>query len=262
MLHPLITLTTDFGASDHFVGVMKGVISGIAPRARTVDITHQVHAFEVSDGAFTIAQAYRYFPKKTIHVVVVDPGVGSSRRPILAEMAGQYFIAPDNGVLSMIYSREQPKVRHITADRYFLKPVSRTFHGRDIFAPVAAHLAAGLLPSKFGKRIEDFLKLTLDQPNRTGKRAWTGTVLKVDHFGNLITNLHIDQFLDVRTRPFELNIGLEKLSRLALTFSEGNPGELLVIAGSSGFIEVTANQASAAKRLGCGVGSPVELMIY
>jgi S-adenosylmethionine hydrolase len=262
MLHPLITLTTDFGPSDHFVGVMKGVIAGIARQAQVVDITHEVSAFEVSDGAFTIAQAYRYFPKKTIHVVVVDPGVGSARRPILAEMAGQYFIAPDNGVLSMIYSREQPKVRHITADRYFLNPVSRTFHGRDIFAPVAAHLAAGVLPAKFGKPIEDFLKLTLDQPTRTGKRAWTGTVLKVDHFGNLITNLHIDEFLDVRTRPFELNIGLETISRLALTFSEGNQGELFVIAGSSGYIEVTANQSSAAKRLGVGVGSPVELTIY
>jgi S-adenosylmethionine hydrolase len=262
MLHPLITLTTDFGASDHFVGTMKGVIASIARQAQVVDITHGVSAFEVSDGAFTIAQAYRYFPKKTIHVVVVDPGVGSARRPILAEMAGQYFIAPDNGVLSMIYSREQPKVRHIAADRYFLKPVSRTFHGRDIFAPVAAHLAAGVLPAKFGKRIEDFLKLTLDQPSRTGKRAWTGTVLKVDHFGNLITNLHIDTFLDVRTRPFELNIGLEQLTRLALTFSEGNQGELFVIAGSSGFIEVAANQTSAARRLGCGVGSPVELTIF
>jgi S-adenosylmethionine hydrolase len=238
---------------------MKGVIASIARQAQVVDITHEVSAFEVSDGAFTIAQTYRYFPKKTIHVVVVDPGVGSARRPILAEMAGQYFIAPDNGVLSMIYSREEAKVRHITADRYFLKPVSRTFHGRDIFAPVAAHLAAGVLPAKFGKRVDDFLKMTIDQPSRTGKRAWTGTILKVDHFGNLITNLHMDEFLDLRTRPFELNVGLEKLSRLALTFSEGNQGELFVIAGSSGFIEVAANQSSAAKRLGCGVGSPESL---
>lgn len=110
--------------------------------------------------------------------------------------------------------------------------------------------------------MDDFLKMTIDQPSRTGKRAWTGTILKVDHFGNLITNLHMDEFLDLRTRPFELNVGLEKLSRLALTFSEGNQGELFVIAGSSGFIEVAANQSSAAKRLGCGVGSPVELTIY
>src|SRR5271154_4037987 len=124
MQNPLITFTTDFGTSDHFAGTMKGVVLGIAPTARIVDITHEVQQFEVTDGAYTIAQAYRYFPKKTIHVVVVDPGVGSTRRPLLAEMAGQYFIAPDNGVLSMIFARERAKVRHITSDRYFLKPVS------------------------------------------------------------------------------------------------------------------------------------------
>src|SRR3984885_4394381 len=126
----LITLTTDFGTADHFAGTMKGVILGIAPTARIVDISHEVQAFEVTDGAFTIAEVYRYFPKKTIHVVVVDPGVGSTRRPLLAEMAGQYFVAPDNGVLSMIFTREKPKVRHIINERYFLHPVSRTFHGR------------------------------------------------------------------------------------------------------------------------------------
>jgi S-adenosylmethionine hydrolase len=262
MQNPLITLTTDFGTSDHFAGTMKGVILGIAPRSRVVDISHEVHAFEISEAAFVISQTYRYFPPKTIHVIVVDPGVGSARRPILAEMAGQYFIAPDNGVLSMIYPKEQAKVRHITAERYFLQPVSRTFHGRDIFAPVAAHLASGVTPAKFGKRVDDFLKLTLDQPNRTGKRVWTGTVLKVDRFGNLITNLHADQFGDLQTRPFELNAGLEKITRLALTFAECDPGELFVIIGSSGFIEVAVNQASAAKKLGCGVGSPVELTLY
>ena len=241
---------------------MKGVILGISQRARIVDITHEIAAFEVSEAAFVIAQAYRYFPKKTIHVVIVDPGVGSARRPLLAEMAGQYFVAPDNGVLSMIFAREKAKVRHITAEAYFLQPVSRTFHGRDIFAPVAAHLAAGIRPAQFGKRIEDHLRLNLGQPTRTGKRTWTGAILKADRFGNLITNLHIDEFPDVRTRHFELNVGLEKLTRLALTFSEGVPGELLVVVGSTGFIEVAANQASAAKLLGCASGSPVELAIY
>src|SRR5271166_3554614 len=128
----LITLTTDFGLTDHFAGTMKGVVLSIQPSVQIVDITHAVEAFEVADGAFTIAQAYSYFPKRTIHVVVVDPGVGSTRRPLLAEMAGQYFIAPDNGVLSMIFAREPAaKVRHIANDRYFLKPLSRTFHGRD-----------------------------------------------------------------------------------------------------------------------------------
>ena len=262
MLYPLITLTTDFGTADHFVGTMKGVMLGIAPRARLVDITHDVGPFEVSEGAFTIAQAYRYFPKRTIHVVVVDPGVGSTRRPILAEMGGQYFVAPDNGVLSMIFSREKAKVRHITNEKFFLHPLSRTFHGRDVFSPVAAHLALGVAPARFGKLIDDHLRLTLEKPNRTGKRVWTGTVLRVDRFGNLITNLTIEEFPQVKTRPFELNVGLEKVTRLALTFTECEPGELFTLAGSSGYLEVATNQGSAAKKLGCGVGSPVELVLY
>ena len=258
----LITLTTDFGTSDHFAGAMKGVILRIAPTVQIVDITHEVQPFEVTDGAFTIAQAYSYFPKKTVHVIVVDPGVGSTRRPILAEMGGQYFIAPDNGVLSMILVRETAKVRHITNDRYFLKPVSRTFHGRDVFAPVAAHLAAGVPPAKFGKRIEDHLRLNFQQPTRTGKHAWTGIILKVDRFGNLITNLHVDDFPHVKTRAFGLNVGLQTVSRLALTFTECTAGELFVLVGSSGYLEVASNQASAAKALGCGAGSPVELVMY
>src|ERR1700722_1464656 len=145
----LITLTTDFGTTDHFAATMKGVILTIQPGAQIVDITHEVEAFQIPDGAFTIAQAYRYFPEQTIHVIVVDPGVGSTRRPILAEMAGQFFIAPDNGVLSIVFAHEKPKVRHITNQRYFLHPVSRTFHGRDVFAPVAAHLASGVAPARF-----------------------------------------------------------------------------------------------------------------
>jgi hypothetical protein len=260
---PTITLTTDFGLVDHFVGVMKGVILGIAPASRIVDISHGVQAFEINEGAFVIAEAYRYFAKKTIHVIVVDPGVGSERRPILAEIAGQYFIAPDNGILSMIFAREEKKkVRHVSNEKYFLNPVSRTFHGRDIFSPVAAHLAAGVPPARFGKLIENYVKLSIGKPNRTGKRVWTGVVLKVDRFGNLITNLHIDEFPDVRTRRFELNAGLQQISRLAATFSECPPGELFVVSGSSGYLEVAVNQSSAAKLLGITSGSPVELVIY
>jgi|ERR1051326_2177168 S-adenosylmethionine hydrolase len=258
-----ITLTTDFGLADHFAGTMKGVILDIAPRVSIVDITHDVQPFEITEGAFVIAQAYRYFPRKTVHVIVVDPGVGSQRRPILAEMGGQYFVAPDNGVLSMIWNREaKKKVRHVTNDNYFLKPVSRTFHGRDVFAPVAAHLASGIPPARFGKTIDDYVKLAFDQPVRMGKRVWTGMVLKVDRFGNLITNLHIDEFRDVLTRPFELNAGLQQISQLAATFSECAPGELFVLVGSSGYLEVVANQGSAAKLLGVCSGSPVELTLY
>src|SRR5271165_6988726 len=262
MLNPLITFTTDFGTSDHFAATMKAVVLSIAPRAHIVDITHDVTPFEVVEGAYTLAQAYRYFPAKTIHVVVVDPGVGSARRPILAEMAGQFFVAPDNGVLSMVFAREKAKVRHITTEKFMLRPVSRTFHGRDVFSPVAAHLALGVPPSRFGKLIEDYVKLSLGKPTRTGKRVWTGLVLKVDRFGNLITNLHIDEFPEIKNRRFELNAGLQQISRLAETFSECPPGELFVVSGSSGYLEVAANQGSAAKILGVAGGSPVELVIY
>jgi S-adenosylmethionine hydrolase len=259
---PVITLTTDFGLSDHFVGVMKGVILGIQPAAQIVDISHGVQPYQIVDGAFTIAQAYRYFPKKTIHVVVVDPGVGSARRPLLAEMGGQYFVAPDNGVLSMVFAREKPKVRHITNERYFLHPLSRTFHGRDVFSPVAAHLAAGVTPAKFGKRIEDYLRASFDKPEQTGKHKWSGVILKADHFGNLATNFHIDHFPSLRTHAFSLNTGSQAITRLALTYSECAAGELFAIVGSSGYLEVAASQGSAAKALGCSVGSPVELTIY
>jgi len=258
----LITLTTDFGSTDHFVGTMKGVIFGIYPAAQIIDITHEVQAFEIADGAFTIAQAHRYFPKQTIHVVVVDPGVGSTRRPILAEMAGQFFIAPDNGVLSMIFEAQSPKVRHISNQRYFLHPLSRTFHGRDIFAPVAAHLASGVAPAKFGKLIDDSLRLNFHRPTQTGKNAWRGSVLKVDRFGNLITNLHRDDFPNLEVRPFRLLAGRQPVTRLALTFTECAPGDLFVLVGSSGYLEVATNQGSAAKILGCGAGSQVELTIY
>jgi S-adenosylmethionine hydrolase len=258
----IITLTTDFGTADHFAGTMKGVILSICPTAQIVDITHEVQPFEIPDGAFTIAQAYSYFPKKTIHVVVVDPGVGSTRRPLLAETAGHYFIAPDNGVLSMVLEHDKASVRHITNERFFLHPLSRTFHGRDVFAPVAAHLASGIPPARFGKRLDDYLRLDFNKPAHTGKNIWTGAVLKVDRFGNLSTNLHIDEFPGIKTRAFKLAVGVQTISRLALTFTECEPGEIFVIVGSSGYLEVASNQSSAAKTLGCGAGSPVQLTIF
>ncbi len=261
MRRPVITLTTDFGLSDHFAGVMKGVILGICPSAGIVDISHEVGAFALAEGAFLVAQTYRYFPRGTVHVVVVDPGVGTSRRPILVEAAGQRFVAPDNGVLSMVYAREKHKVRWITAEKYFLKPVSRTFHGRDIFAPVAAHLARGIAPATMGKSVGDYMRLHFEKPLRTARRGWTGAVLKIDRFGNLITNFPSEEFSSLEKHPFEMSVGLETVHRLARNYAECGPGELFVIAGSSGYLEVSSSQASAAKMLGCGVGSPVELRI-
>ncbi len=257
-----ITLTTDFGTGDHFVGTMKGVILGISPRARIVDITHEVPPHDINEAAFVIAQAWRYFPKGSIHVVVVDPGVGSARRPILCEAEGQFFIAPDNGVLSMIYDGARHKVRVISNEKLFLKNVSNTFHGRDVFAPAAAHLSKGLAPAKFGRPIQDFLRNFLMKPTRLSRHDWAGVVLKSDRFGNLITNFNIDEFPDVAEHSMELRAGLERINRLARTYAETEMGELFAIVGSSGYIEVVVNQGSAAKRLGVGAGSPVELEIF
>jgi S-adenosyl-L-methionine hydrolase (adenosine-forming) len=262
MLTPILTLTTDFGLSDHYAGTMKGVILGICPRANIVDISHLVSPFEITEGAYLVAQAYRYFPKKTVHVVVVDPGVGTARRPILMEAAGQYFVAPDNGVLSMIYNREKSKIRLISNDKYFHHPVSRTFHGRDIFSPVAAHLATGVPPSRMGKVIEDYFRPAFQKPTRAGKRTWSGRILKIDRFGNIITNFHIEDFPDLEKRNFAMVIGPQETSVLAHTYAETSPGELFLIVGSGGYLEVSVSQGSAAKAIGCESGALAELLLW
>lgn len=263
---PIVTLTTDFGLADHYVGVMKGVILGIAPRAALVDITHEVPPFAVAEGAFQISEAWRHFPKKTVHLVVVDPGVGSLRRPILVEADGHLFVGPDNGVLALIYrgakAAAKVKVRHITNRKLFGPEMSTTFHGRDVFAPVAAHLSKGMKPSLVGKLIEDYLRPASDKPVRTGHRVWQGQVLRVDRFGNLVTNFLASEFPAVQTRPFVMIPGISRVEKLIHHYEEAGIGEVAVIVGSSGYLELSANQASAARILGVGVGAPVELSIY
>jgi hypothetical protein len=258
---PILTLTSDFGLTDHYVAVMKGVILTICPPARIVDISHGVSPFEIAEAAYLIAQAYPWFPPKTVHVVVVDPGVGTARRPILVEAAGQYFVGPDNGVLSMVYSREKSKVRLISNDRYFRKPVSRTFHGRDIFSPVAAHLAAGVPPSRMGKPIQDYLRPSFEKPQRTGKRTWTGRILRIDRFGNIVTNFHESEFPDLDRQNFSIEIGPRQVGVMAHNYAECGPGELFLIVGSSGYLEISVGQGSAAKAIGCETGAPAELTI-
>jgi S-adenosylmethionine hydrolase len=262
MPDPILTLTTDFGLSDHYAGVMKGVILGICPRARIVDISHDVTPYEIAEGAYVIAQAYPYFPKKTVHVIVVDPGVGTSRRPILMEAAGQYFIAPDNGVLSMIYSRAKHKVRVISNQRYFRQPISSTFHGRDIFAPVAAHMAAGARAATVGKPIADYLRSSFEQPAQTGKRTWNGVILSIDRFGNVVTNFRSADFPEILTHEFRLTLGTSEITVFARTYAETGPGELFAIQGSSGYIEVSMSQGSAARQIGCVTGAGVELTLW
>src|SRR5271167_3643001 len=206
----IVTLTTDFGLSDPFVGIMHGVVLNIHPETTVVDISHAVHSYDLLDGALTIAQAYRFFPPRTVHVVVVDPGVGSRRRPIIVETDDYVFVAPDNGVLSLVEARE-PKfsVRHITAERYFLHPVSQTFHGRDVFAPVAGWLSKGVAPSDFGPEISDYARIALPQVEHVAANSLRGVVIRVDKFGNLITNLteqHVPALFGNAPPKFELFI--------------------------------------------------------
>lgn len=260
MTRPVITLLTDFGASDHYVGAMKGVMLGICREAQLIDISHNVAAYGITEAAFTLSQAWRCFPEGTVHLIVVDPGVGSARRPIVAQAAGHLFVAPDNGVLTMIYDfAPAHEVREITAAQLFRQPVSHTFHGRDIFSPMAAHLAGGLAPSEAGSIVTDYVRLGFLRAAQTGEKTWTGAILKIDRFGNLITNLDSALCRRLTTQKFGLRIGWHIVSRFAENYAEMPPGEMFVIAGSSGLLEISVNQASAAQLTAARPGEAIEL---
>jgi S-adenosylmethionine hydrolase len=261
---PIITLTTDFGTNDHFVGAVKGVILDIVPEAAIVDISHAVQAFDVLDGAIAISQAYSYFPSGTIHMVVVDPGVGTARRPIIASSDGYHFVAPDNGVLSMVYAKEERiHVRHIASDHYFRQPVSNTFHARDIFAPVVAYLAKLVDAQKFGDEITDYVKFAAPRPKATGENRLRAVVLKVDRFGNLITNLTPEDAPAVFSgqSPFKIVVGSKEITDMRTAYAEGAPGEVFGILGSMGYLEIVANRAAAAQLTGAGKGSEVSIFL-
>jgi S-adenosylmethionine hydrolase len=258
---PIITLTTDFGLNDHFVGTIKGVILSVVPDAEIVDISHSLQAFDVLDGALTIAQSYSYFPSGTVHLVVVDPGVGTARRPILVTSDRHHFVAPDNGVLSLVYSKEERlHIRHITAEHYYLQPVSKTFHARDIFSPVAAWLAKGVDPEKFGDEITDFVRFNAPKPKAIDGNTLRGVVLKVDRFGNLVTNITPEEaptlFMS-EPAPFKIRIGKHEITQIHSNYSEGAPGEIFGILGSTGYLEIAADRGSAAKIVGTGKGTEV-----
>lgn len=262
---PIITLTTDFGTTDHFVGAVKGVIVDIVPDVQIVDISHAVQAFDVLDGALAISQAYSYFPTGTIHMVVVDPGVGTTRRPILASSDGYHFVAPDNGVLSMVYAREERiHVRHITSEHYFRQPVSNTFHARDVFAPVAAYLAKLVDSHKFGDEIEDYVRFAAPRPKATGENRMRAVVLKVDRFGNMITNITPDDapaLFAGESAKFKIVVGNREITEIRQNYAEGAPGEVFGILGSMGYLEIVANRAAAAQLIGTGKGSEVTIFL-
>ena len=262
MPRPIITLITDFGTRDHFVGVLHGVIRGICREADIVDITHEVAPFQIGQGAFLLAQTVPYFPEGTIHVAIVDPGVGTERRPVLVECSGYYLIGPDNGVLASTYSGQPHTARQITNESLFRNEVSRTFHGRDVFAPVAAHLASGVAPELVGPTIDNHWKLSFQEPQRTSKRAWSGTVLHIDRFGNLITNFHIRDFEKLTSVPFTVFVGPRQITSLAANYSQIPLGEVAAVIGSSGHLEICANQQSAHLLTGVGLGAPCDLQLH
>lgn len=240
---PTISLTTDFGSRDHYVGAMKGVIAGISVEASIIDITHDVEPFQIEQGAYLLGQAWRWFPAGTIHVAVVDPGVGSERRALAAEAEGHRFVLPDNGLLSRI-GLENAVVREIRNPALMLHPVSSTFHGRDIFAPCAAHLAAGFAFEDVGPVIEDWVRL-----ERGAER-----VLHIDRFGNVVTSLRsIPAGASVRVGDFVV-------ARTFPTYPAAPAEELFLIEGSGGYIEISLRQASAADRMGCRVGDAVTVV--
>lgn len=263
MNRPVITLLTDFGTTDHYVAAMKGVILGICPDARLVDITHQVPPYQISEAAFTLSQAWPYFPPGTIHLIVVDPGVGSSRRALLAEAGGHLFVAPDNGILTPVRKATGIlQARELVADRFFRQPVSRTFHGRDIFAPVAAHLAAGVPPSAFGPSVDDFITLASGEVIETAPGVWTGIVLHIDHFGNIVTNFTVQRFSDLADRQFELRLGKHRATQYFQDYSSSSgSSEFFVIQGSSGYLEISTREANAASVAGITAGNVLELRL-
>lgn len=253
----IITLTTDFGARDWFVGTMKGVILRIHSRATIVDLTHEIPPGDIRAGAFVLAAAAHFFPKGTVHVAVVDPGVGGARKAIAVQTANGFFVGPDNGVLSWALAREKIKsIRRLENDRYFLRPVSRTFHGRDIFAPVAAHLSRGVSIEKLGPARKDFIRLPWPKP-RVAPGSIEGEVIYIDRFGNGITNL-ANASVSPR-RGHEVWIGRRRLGAVKLFYQSVPAGQAVVVPGSSGFLEIAVHGGSAADELGLVPGARVNL---
>jgi S-adenosylmethionine hydrolase len=259
MARPVIALLSDFGLRDHYAGTMKGVILGICPDATLVDITHDVPPHDVLAGALELAAAYRYFPVGTIFVAVVDPGVGSTRRGIAADSGEYRFVAPDNGVLTLVFDDHAPKrVVELTERRYARPTVSRTFEGRDRFAPAAAWLAKGIELAALGRNAAGVHRLDVPRPI-VGDGSIEGQVLRVDRFGNLITNIDRRTFDRMAGPGLEIRVGSHVVSKVVSTYADLNADEICALFGSTDHLEIAANGASAAARLDLGRGAAVHI---
>ncbi len=249
----LITLTTDFGTRDWFAGTLHGVILGLNPRARIVDLTHEIPAGDIRAGAFALAAGCRYFPKRTVHLAVVDPGVGSARPAIAVRTAHYFFVGPDNGLLSWALAGEKIRaVVRLENEKYFLRPVSRTFHGRDLFAPVAAQLSRGVSIRKLGPTQKDFVRLPWPAARMLPGRI-EGEVVYADRFGNAITNIENARF--AARGGYEVFAGRRRLGAVKSFYQSVPAGRAVAVRGSSGFLEIGVNGGSAVKNLKLGIGS-------
>ena len=258
MADPIITLTTDFGEASPYVAAMKGVILSINPQIQLVDISHDVPPQDIIEAAWLLRTAYRYFPAGTVHLVVVDPGVGSNRRAIAVRAFDSYFVAPDNGVLFWALRDASIDAVELTNRDYFRSEVSATFHGRDVFAPVAAHLAAGMPLEALGRAVLDPVRLDIPEPLVTPGQI-RAHVAHIDRFGNLITSIDVsllDAFAPDR-RALAIQIAGHRITGIATTYSDASPGELLALIESTGLLEIAAREASAAALLQARRGAEV-----
>jgi S-adenosyl-L-methionine hydrolase (adenosine-forming) len=250
---PVITLLTDFGLQDSFVGALKGVMLSVNPDLTLVDISHLVPPQDVFTGAFILGQSCFCFPPNTVHLAVVDPGVGTSRKALAVSAGGHFFVAPDNGILTYALAGQDFKAFEITAQEYFRKPVSSTFHGRDIFAPIAAWISRGIPLHRLGTVLEDPVRLRLPAPIRVDESLIQGCILAVDRFGNLITNLMPADL----PQSCKILAGRMEITSRRKTYSEGMPGEVFLIPGSAGYLEIAVKDGSAASDLNLKSGAPI-----
>jgi S-adenosylmethionine hydrolase len=257
MAPPIITLTTDFGLRDPFVGIMKGVILGICPAARLVDLSHEVSPQDVFEGALLLESSARFFPPGTVHLAVVDPGVGSRRRGLAISAAGQQFVGPDNGLLTAMLNEPGWRAVSLENPDYRLAEVSRTFHGRDVFAPAAAHLAAGVALERLGPPVRDPVRLYLPDC-RLEDGALVGEVIGADRFGNLITSLTAWRMGEAGA-DWQVELGGRVLGSLVNCYAQGREGEASAVIGSTGRVEIFVRNGSALALLGAGRGTPVRL---
>ena len=248
-----IALLTDFGAKDYFVAAMKGTMLKIAPDANFVDITHEIPPQDIRSGWFVLRSCFRDFPQGTIFLCVVDPGVGSARRPMVVETEEYVFVGPDNGLLSFLFEAGDARSYCVTNEKILARHVSTTFHGRDIFAPVAAYLSTGLPAEEVGPRISDPVRLEFARPRQVSNAEWEGEIIHVDHFGNLVTNFLPDQM----SGDSVLVINGRAVRRHVRHYAEADRGEVISVTGSAGFVEISSNLDSAANILNAAVGDRV-----